>query len=258
MDAADTYPTAAIAPGAAILAAGGTPVGPDIQIVTDADHQIGTARRGCGRRGRGAMWISFAVPIVVSSLSLHPLISRSPLRRSQPVKSGPPPLNPLNMKRWELLLLGVLAVTHAGREGHGPGGAAEHPTTAGCNDRDPAFVRNGRLDVLAVNAMGRALYSQAFDSPALDTPGRPLMVVTGVAICGSRSASAGSSSGYRGHSASIPRSGRRRSREVIRVNVVRYPSRDGLHRGVDDRAAIHPAVLVEVGVEHDNANGSPS
>ncbi len=29
----------------------------------------------------------------------------------------------------------------------------------------PAFVRNGRLDVLAVNAMGRALYSQAFDSP---------------------------------------------------------------------------------------------
>jgi transcriptional regulator with XRE-family HTH domain len=29
----------------------------------------------------------------------------------------------------------------------------------------PAFVRNGRLDVLAINAMGRALYSQAFDSP---------------------------------------------------------------------------------------------
>ncbi len=28
----------------------------------------------------------------------------------------------------------------------------------------PAFVRNGRLDVLAVNAMGRALYCQAFDS----------------------------------------------------------------------------------------------
>jgi hypothetical protein len=38
--------------------------------------------------------------------------------------------------------------------------------------------------------------------------------------------------------------------EVIRVNVVRYPARDGLHRGADDRAAIHPAVLVEVGVEH--------
>jgi hypothetical protein len=34
------------------------------------------------------------------------------------------------------------------------------------------------------------------------------------------------------------------------VNVVRCPARDGLHRGVDDRAAIHPAVLVEVGVEH--------
>ena len=29
----------------------------------------------------------------------------------------------------------------------------------------PAFVRNGRLDILAINAMGRALYSQAFDSP---------------------------------------------------------------------------------------------
>ncbi|GAA3715377.1 helix-turn-helix transcriptional regulator [Microlunatus aurantiacus] len=27
----------------------------------------------------------------------------------------------------------------------------------------PAFVRNGRLDVLAVNAMGRALYSQAYE-----------------------------------------------------------------------------------------------
>jgi MmyB-like transcription regulator ligand binding domain len=38
----------------------------------------------------------------------------------------------------------------------------------------PAFVRNGRLDVLAVNAMGRALYSQAFDSPAFDSPGRPV------------------------------------------------------------------------------------
>ena len=88
VDAADTYPTAAIAPGAAILAAGGTPVGPDIQIVTDADHQIGTARPGVWSARSGAMWISFAVPIVVSSLSLHPLISRSPLRRSQPVKSG--------------------------------------------------------------------------------------------------------------------------------------------------------------------------
>jgi transcriptional regulator with XRE-family HTH domain len=29
----------------------------------------------------------------------------------------------------------------------------------------PAFVRNGRLDILTVNAMGRALYSQAFDNP---------------------------------------------------------------------------------------------
>ena len=29
----------------------------------------------------------------------------------------------------------------------------------------PAFVRNSRLDILGINAMGRALYSQAFDSP---------------------------------------------------------------------------------------------
>jgi transcriptional regulator with XRE-family HTH domain len=33
----------------------------------------------------------------------------------------------------------------------------------------PAFVRNGRLDVLAVNTLGRALYS-----PAFTTPGRPV------------------------------------------------------------------------------------
>jgi transcriptional regulator with XRE-family HTH domain len=30
----------------------------------------------------------------------------------------------------------------------------------------PAFVRNGRLDILAINSMGRALYSLAFESPA--------------------------------------------------------------------------------------------
>ena len=29
----------------------------------------------------------------------------------------------------------------------------------------PAFVRNGRMDILAANALGRALYSQHFDSP---------------------------------------------------------------------------------------------
>jgi hypothetical protein len=29
----------------------------------------------------------------------------------------------------------------------------------------PAFVRNGRLDILAANRLGRALYSQHFDSP---------------------------------------------------------------------------------------------
>jgi len=30
----------------------------------------------------------------------------------------------------------------------------------------PAFVRNGRLDVLAINPLGRALYSPVFDDPA--------------------------------------------------------------------------------------------
>ena len=29
----------------------------------------------------------------------------------------------------------------------------------------PAFVRNGRMDILAANALGRALYAQHFDSP---------------------------------------------------------------------------------------------
>jgi hypothetical protein len=47
VDAADTDPSAAIAPGAAIPAAGGTAVGPDIQIVTDAHHRHG---RACGHR----------------------------------------------------------------------------------------------------------------------------------------------------------------------------------------------------------------
>jgi transcriptional regulator with XRE-family HTH domain len=36
----------------------------------------------------------------------------------------------------------------------------------------PAFVRNGRLDILEINAMGRALYSQAFETPTFDSPGR--------------------------------------------------------------------------------------
>jgi transcriptional regulator with XRE-family HTH domain len=30
----------------------------------------------------------------------------------------------------------------------------------------PAFVRNGRLDILAINDLGRALYSEAFEDPA--------------------------------------------------------------------------------------------
>ncbi len=37
----------------------------------------------------------------------------------------------------------------------------------------PAFVRNGRLDVLAINPLGRALYSPVFDDAVLVGPGRP-------------------------------------------------------------------------------------
>jgi len=37
----------------------------------------------------------------------------------------------------------------------------------------PAFVRNGRLDLLTINALGRALYAPVFDDPGLTDPGRP-------------------------------------------------------------------------------------
>jgi len=36
-----------------------------------------------------------------------------------------------------------------------------------------AFVRNGRLDVIAHNALGRALHAPMFDSPTTDKSGRP-------------------------------------------------------------------------------------
>ncbi|MEF9881326.1 MmyB family transcriptional regulator [Streptomyces sp. P9-A4] len=36
-----------------------------------------------------------------------------------------------------------------------------------------AFVRNGRLDVIAHNALGRALHAPMFDSPTTDKRGRP-------------------------------------------------------------------------------------
>jgi hypothetical protein len=38
--------------------------------------------------------------------------------------------------------------------------------------------------------------------------------------------------------------------EVVRADVVGHPAGDRVHRHTDDRARIHPAVLVEVGVEH--------
>jgi hypothetical protein len=37
----------------------------------------------------------------------------------------------------------------------------------------PAFVRNGRLDLLAINALGRALYAPVFDDPVSNDTGRP-------------------------------------------------------------------------------------
>jgi hypothetical protein len=74
VDAADTNPSAAVASGAAIPAAGGTVVGPDIQIVTDPNHpDRHGGGRGCGD-AVGATWISSAVPIVASSRWLPPFI----------------------------------------------------------------------------------------------------------------------------------------------------------------------------------------
>lgn len=37
----------------------------------------------------------------------------------------------------------------------------------------PAYLRNGRFDVLAANELGRALYSPLYDHAAAHTPGRP-------------------------------------------------------------------------------------
>lgn len=40
-------------------------------------------------------------------------------------------------------------------------------------EHTPAFVRNGRLDILGTNTLGRALYAPIFDSPA-NPPGQPV------------------------------------------------------------------------------------
>lgn len=45
----------------------------------------------------------------------------------------------------------------------------------------PAFVRNGRLDILAINDLGRALYSEAF------SPGRTVMNLARFQFLNSRS-----------------------------------------------------------------------
>ncbi len=37
----------------------------------------------------------------------------------------------------------------------------------------PAFIRNGRLDLLAINALGRALYAPVFDDPVLNSSAGP-------------------------------------------------------------------------------------
>ncbi len=42
-------------------------------------------------------------------------------------------------------------------------------------EHTPAFVRNGRLDVLGANVLGRALYAPLYESPSR-VPGRPLNV----------------------------------------------------------------------------------
>jgi hypothetical protein len=36
----------------------------------------------------------------------------------------------------------------------------------GLDDHHPAYVRNGRLDILAANRLGRALFAPVFDRPA--------------------------------------------------------------------------------------------
>ncbi|WP_345377345.1 helix-turn-helix domain-containing protein [Frondihabitans cladoniiphilus] len=38
----------------------------------------------------------------------------------------------------------------------------------------PAFVRNGRLDILASNALGKAVYSDLYESPEATLPGKPM------------------------------------------------------------------------------------
>jgi transcriptional regulator with XRE-family HTH domain len=38
----------------------------------------------------------------------------------------------------------------------------------------PAFIRNGRLDILASNALGRAVYADLYESPEATLPGRPM------------------------------------------------------------------------------------
>jgi hypothetical protein len=74
---------------------------------------------------------------------------------------------------------------------------------------------------------------------------RPSMIVTGAAICGQqigkRILRVPADIAHRLHEAVAVGAG-----EVIRVNVVRYSARDRLHCGVDDRAGIHPAILVGV------------
>jgi transcriptional regulator with XRE-family HTH domain len=57
-----------------------------------------------------------------------------------------------------------------------PTAAAIHPSLQRVLDAmtgAAAFVRNGRLDILATNLLGRALYSPVFDSPTRPTPAAP-------------------------------------------------------------------------------------
>ncbi|WP_323099419.1 helix-turn-helix transcriptional regulator [Intrasporangium sp. YIM S08009] len=57
-----------------------------------------------------------------------------------------------------------------------PAAAGIHPSLQRVLDAmtgAAAFVRNGRLDILATNLLGRALYSPVFDSPTRTTPVAP-------------------------------------------------------------------------------------
>lgn len=70
----------------------------------------------------------------------------------------------------------VRAANAASSRRERPAAAGIHPSLQRVLDAmtdAAAFVRNGRLDILATNLLGRALYSPVFDSPTRPTPAAP-------------------------------------------------------------------------------------